>query len=34
MFAVEDIHAARDELINRGVDVSVVYESGPRASSR
>jgi catechol 2,3-dioxygenase-like lactoylglutathione lyase family enzyme len=29
MLAVEDIEAARDDLISRGVDVSEVYESRP-----
>ena len=29
MLAVEDIDAARDDLISRGVDVSEVYESRP-----
>ena len=29
MLAVEDINAARDDLISRGVDVSEVYESRP-----
>ena len=29
MLAVEDIEAARDDLVSRGVDVSEVYESRP-----
>jgi catechol 2,3-dioxygenase-like lactoylglutathione lyase family enzyme len=31
LLAVEDIQAARDDLISRGVDVSEVYESRPPA---
>ena len=34
ILVVDDIDAARDDLISRGVEVSEVHEAGPRASSK